>query len=122
LSGAALTVAGYFNQARERHGQALAFYQEIGSRDGEASCLSGLATVARLLSDYETAREQYRQSLAINREIGRRDGEAACLLGMADVARALGDSEMAREQYKQALVIYKEIGLHRQEEITTCAS
>ncbi len=120
LSGTALQFAADFNRAREQFERGLAIHREIGSRDGEAACLSGLAQVASSLSEYETAREQYGQALAISREIGRRDGEAACLSGLADVARSLSEYETAREQYGQALVINRETG--RRDGEATCLS
>ena len=65
-----------FQEALQSWGHALAFYLEIGNRQGKANSLSYLGIAYESLGQYQKAIEFQQQSLEIQREIGNSQGEA----------------------------------------------
>ena len=90
--------------------QALAIYQAINDRNGEASALGNLGNVYRSLGQYPQAEAAYNQALGIFQEIGDREGEARALNNLGIVYQSLGQYPQAEAAYNQALGIFQEIG------------
>jgi tetratricopeptide (TPR) repeat protein len=89
--------------------QAMAVYNEVGDRLGEAAVLNNLGVMALHQGDLGAAETHYERSLAIQRQIGNRYGEGICINNLGDVALLRGDYPSAREHLEQALVISEEI-------------
>ncbi|OBQ41769.1 MAG: hypothetical protein AN485_01235 [Anabaena sp. MDT14b] len=90
--------------------QALAIYQKLKDRNGEANSLLNLGNAYKSLGQYPKAIEFYQQSLAIVREIGDRNGEASSLNNLGSAYRNRGQYPKAIEFYQQSLAIVREIG------------
>ena len=90
--------------------QALAIYQQIKDRNGEAISLNNLGNAYNYLGQYPKAIEFHQQSLAISREIGDRDGVATSLIGLGNAYNYLGQYPKAIEFYQQSLIIVRDIG------------
>jgi tetratricopeptide (TPR) repeat protein len=90
--------------------QALALFQAVGDRLGEANTLQAIGDVQRFRDDYDAALASYDQALALFQAVGDRLGEANTLLATADVARGQEKWAESRELYEQAIQLYQAIG------------
>jgi CHAT domain-containing protein/tetratricopeptide (TPR) repeat protein len=90
--------------------QALAIYQQIKDRNGEANSLGNLGSAYNSLGQYPKAIEFHQQSLAIQREIGDRNGEGISLNNLGNAYNYLGQYPKAIEFHEQSLAIQREIG------------
>lgn len=90
---------------------ALAIWQTIGNRSGEAWMLHGLGRAAYETGDYPTAENNYNQSLGIYREIGDSTGVADMLNVLGVIAGMVyGDFDRARARYDESLELRREVG------------
>ena len=90
--------------------KALVIKNEIGNREGEATCYGNLGSVYQSLGQYGKAEEYQKKALVIRKEIGDREGEATCYGNLGTVYQSLGQYGKAEEYQRKALVIRKEIG------------
>ena len=97
-------------KAENCYGKALAIYQEIGDKNGEANTLQAIGDVLQFLKRSDEALSRYEQALSFYREIGDRLGEANTLQAIGDVLQFLKRSDEALSRYEQALSFYREIG------------
>ncbi len=102
--------SGNLEDAQELYQQALAIYQEIGSREGESATLNNLAISVYAKGDYATALMYLEQSLAIDRELGDKKGEGVTLSNISQIYKAQGNYASAMTYLEQSLAIRQEIG------------
>ncbi len=113
--GQTLWRQGNCKAARPRLERALALAQAGEHAHLEASCLRGLGSVLKGLSDYAGARAYYDRALRISREIDDRLCESATLNDLGIICDFEGDYAQAKEFFEQALRLDREIGSRRGE-------
>jgi tetratricopeptide (TPR) repeat protein len=101
---------GQYPAAEQYNHQALALYEALGDRRGQATALDGLGDVARMQDQYPAAEQCYRQALALAEELGERRGQATALDGLGEVACMQDQYPAAEQWYHQALALAKELG------------
>jgi tetratricopeptide (TPR) repeat protein len=109
---------GWFSEALNLYGQALAESRESGDRPGEGVTLCNMAGVYCSQGRYNQALEAARQGLVIVREVGDRAGEATALNNMALANYGQGKYSEALSGYQQALAIRREVGDRHREGTT----
>ncbi|MEH2033520.1 MAG: tetratricopeptide repeat protein [Nostoc sp.] len=92
--------------------KALAIYQELKNRNGQANSLNNLGLAYNQLGQYAKAIELYQQSLAIFRDLGNRNGQANSLMDLGLAYKQLGQYAKAIELYPQSLAIFRDLGDH----------
>ncbi|MGH8885770.1 MAG: hypothetical protein ACRDYX_11455, partial [Egibacteraceae bacterium] len=97
--------------AAQRYDQALAVYDDIGNRQGQANSIQSLGHVAYARARYDEAAQRYDQALARYREIGDRYNEAYGLAARARLALATGDRAGAARDMAEAARILTAINL-----------
>lgn len=104
---------GDLAQARQLMSRALDMYRQVGSRNGEANVLTGLADVDAECGRYDEATYQSTLAMRIARDIGDRRIECDALIAMAR-SRWLGsEPQAARERLIEAVAIAELIGYGR---------
>jgi CHAT domain-containing protein len=83
--------------------QALAIYQAIKDRNGEAGVLTNLGLAYNSLSQYNRAIEYHQQALPIFRAIKNRNGEAIALNNLGLALQKQGEQQYETSQYQAAL-------------------
>ncbi|QBS41319.1 tetratricopeptide repeat protein [Nocardia sp. CS682] len=101
---------GPWSLAGRLHQRAAEAAQRIGDRRGEATGLTDLGLVWRLIGDYEQSADLLQQGLTIYQEIGDRLGQANALTHLGVVRRRIGDYLQAAALHEQGLTLYQEIG------------
>lgn len=91
--------------------EALAVYDDIGNRWGQANSIKSLGDVARMRARYDEAAQRYDQALAVYRQIGDRLGEANSMASRARLAVAIGDQSGAAQDMAEAARILTAINL-----------
>ncbi|MFZ1509477.1 MAG: tetratricopeptide repeat protein, partial [Anaerolineae bacterium] len=110
LSEAGLAAMQYRHaDAQQHYRQALALFQQVQDRLGEANCLLGLAAVEAFLNQHADAQQHYRQALALYQQVQDRLGEANCLKVLAAVEAFLKQHADAQQHYRQALALYQQV-------------
>ena len=100
--------------------RALACYETLGNRLGQAACLNSVGLSLIALSRYQEALGWCERALAIQQDVGSPDsGTTLDSLGIA--YHKLGDHERAMECYRRALAHYRAVG-DRFEEAATLAN
>ncbi len=89
--------------------QALAIFQSIKDRNGEAAALTNLGIAYRSLSRFNQAIEYHQQALSIFQAVGNRNGEAAALNSLGIAYRSLSQYNKAIEFYQKALPIFRAV-------------
>ena len=102
--------ASQFRAALESWQQALAIYQTLGDRGGEAITLDNLGLAYHSLGQYQQAVEFHQQALAIDREIENPRLESSTLGNLGRTYFFLGQYQQSLELHQQALAIAREIG------------
>jgi predicted ATPase/DNA-binding SARP family transcriptional activator len=92
---------------------ALALYQGVGYREGEASALCLAGEIALRAGRSDDARSAFRTALELCRRIGHRAGTAGALEGLADVATTSGAPDEAAALSEEAASLRVEIGVPR---------
>ena len=99
--------------AMDRYRQALALYQQMGDRAGQADAKNELG----ILHAYQDRRGQalstLTEALGTYREFGRRGEAAKCLNNIAILHKRGGDYEAALRTYRDALALFRELGDER---------
>jgi tetratricopeptide (TPR) repeat protein len=88
----------------------LLLYRRVGDVIGEASCISGLGSIAQTRSEYEEARQQLEVALPLYQRMGSVVGEANCISGLGSIAQARSEYEEARQQLEVALPLHQRMG------------
>ncbi|GAA2110469.1 tetratricopeptide repeat protein [Streptomyces synnematoformans] len=101
------------SDARDHYQQALALYEEIGDRQGQAQCLRGLGHLHRLAGDYPQAREALSRGHRICQEIADPRSQADLLRGLGDIECLDGRFQAARKAFTEALAMYDSRGITR---------
>jgi DNA-binding SARP family transcriptional activator/tetratricopeptide (TPR) repeat protein len=104
---------GDLAQARDLMSRALALYRQVGSRNGEANVLAGLAGVDAECGRYDEATYQSTLALRIARDLGDRRIECDALVAMALSSRLRGEPQAARARLTEAIGIAERIGYGR---------
>ena len=89
--------------------QALALYQDLGNRNGQAVTLSYLGAMRYLTGDHPGAEDAHCQALTLFRALGTRGNEAWALTFYAAVPLASGDVARALNLYRDALAMTREV-------------
>jgi tetratricopeptide (TPR) repeat protein len=108
--GIAYDSLSQYQQAIEYNQQALALFQQIGDRNGEAKALLNLGVAYHSLSQYQRATEHYQQALPIFQQIGDRNGEAAALVSLGLAYGSLSQYQKEIKYHQQALPILQQVG------------
>jgi tetratricopeptide (TPR) repeat protein len=90
--------------------EGLALFRELGDKEGIASSLNTLGSVASQEKDYASARLFMEESLTFRHEAGDKYGIAVCLGNLGLVAYAQGDYNAARSLTEQCMARAREIG------------
>jgi tetratricopeptide (TPR) repeat protein len=101
---------GRFQQAADRHRQALALFRTAGDRAGEARALVNVGLDETRLGRYEQATRHQQEALAICRDLGDRFGEARALTNLGSARQLQGRYQEAAGYYQQSLDLSREIG------------
>lgn len=107
--GETLQRLGDLMQARDLYSEALAIYDDMKRRRGQAMVLSNLAGIHFLQSEYDTARDLFQQAQNLYHEIGDRLGLAQTISNLGNVFMTVDDHQSAYENYQEALVIRREM-------------
>jgi tetratricopeptide (TPR) repeat protein len=104
---------GDLDQARDLLDRALLSYRQVGSRNGEANVLSGLATLNAEVGRYDEAAYQATLALRIARDIEDRRIECDALLALGSVLHQRDDLDGARLRLTSAMDVGRLIGYER---------
>jgi tetratricopeptide (TPR) repeat protein len=96
--------------ALQSYQEALAIYQQIGDRDGEAHTTMDIALVQEDQGQYPAALQSYQQSLALNHELGDRAGEAGALTNIGGLQENQAQYAAALQSYQQSLALFRDLG------------
>ncbi|WP_165521852.1 AfsR/SARP family transcriptional regulator [Micromonospora zingiberis] len=94
--------------AVQRHGLSAA--RAAGDRVAEATLLSNIGDIHRLLGQYGPAVEQHRRALAMHRTAGNDRGAARTLTRLGIVLERIGDHGAATRRHRQAVAVYRRLG------------
>ena len=100
---------GQYPQARDNYDQALAIFQDLGDRKGEANALNNLGIVYDSLGQYPQARDNYDQALAIFQDLGDRKGEANALNNLGVAYWYQGQWSEAESVLQEAIAVYEKL-------------
>jgi DNA-binding SARP family transcriptional activator len=89
---------------------AIAIFQELGDRAGEARVHREVGYSLWMDGDYDEALEEGLEALRIHRELDDRQGEAGSVWNIVQIYRGMGDYERALAWAKEAVEIYGELG------------
>jgi tetratricopeptide (TPR) repeat protein len=90
--------------------EAMALYQELGSRSGEADALNSLGEVLLAVGQPDHARAEYAAALDLAAQTGGKYQQARAHHGLGEACRAGGDPGGARRHWQQALALFAELG------------
>jgi tetratricopeptide (TPR) repeat protein len=88
----------------------LAYYEDIGNREGEATVLNAIGVVHRRRNEFEEAITYFEISIAIKEELGDKRGVAASLGNLGLIYKTTGDMDRALDVLQRSLEIKREIG------------
>jgi tetratricopeptide (TPR) repeat protein len=100
---------GDHTQALDDCGQALALFQQLGDRDGEAATWDSLGYAHHHLAHHSQATDCYRHALDMFRDLGDRHEEADTLNRLGDTYHAAHDPADARTAWQHALDILTDL-------------
>jgi DNA-binding SARP family transcriptional activator/Tfp pilus assembly protein PilF len=106
-------MTGLYREAEDAAREAAAIYQEIGDKQGQATCLNNMGLVCRNTGRYAEALQHHREALALRLEIGHRQGQAICLYSVGLVYMAMGQYREALDYFKHAFDAYQQTGDRR---------
>jgi predicted ATPase/Tfp pilus assembly protein PilF len=112
VSGILWSILGRFEKTRTRSEQALALFQQLGSRGrvGMAYALLYLADAAVYLENPRSVKILAEESLTLFQEVGDKFGMAQCLDILGWVVSVEGDSNQVKAIWEENLALRKEIG------------
>ncbi|MEJ3749617.1 tetratricopeptide repeat protein [Actinomycetes bacterium KLBMP 9797] len=108
--GGAYNRLSQYEQAAERHREALIRFRRCGDLIGEALTLIGLGDGQFHQGRSENAIEYHRQAIAVSRRAGDRLGEALALNNLSVVEQRIGRCAEAGEHQRRALANFQELG------------
>jgi predicted ATPase len=94
-------IEGEFGPAADLIEEALARFQRLEDRQGEALALNGLGNLARSSGDFERGRGLLERSLLLRQEVGDRRGSGITLACLAMLLARAGDPDGARTAAEQ---------------------
>ncbi|MGA9421540.1 MAG: hypothetical protein WBW61_04205, partial [Rhodanobacteraceae bacterium] len=97
---------------REAYQRALAGYQAIGDRNGEAAIYSDLGIMLWTAGDHDGTETAIRKSLAIRRETADLAGQAWNLAALASIELDTAASDEAANDYREAITLDERAGEH----------
>lgn len=97
---------GRSDDARRYFEQAMAVFQQVGDRSGEALAADMLGRMAAFASDFSAALTLYQRALALRQDIGQQRGIADVQRHLADLFLAFGDYGQARTLLNQVRGAY----------------
>jgi ATP/maltotriose-dependent transcriptional regulator MalT len=98
-----------FDRALVLHGEALAFYRELGDDGGAAFALVCLGAQHCEKGDYERAAPFLEEALAVSQRIGDKPNIVGTLHNLAEVERQRGNYERAKTLGTQSIALAREI-------------
>jgi tetratricopeptide (TPR) repeat protein len=108
---------GDCNRALDHAHRALACYEAIGHRFGQASGFNDIGYMLATLGKYEEALPSAQRALALLQQEPRDDvGAAATWDTIAYIQTKIGQYEQAEESYRRALELLRTLGGDRSEE------
>ncbi|MFN8444744.1 MAG: tetratricopeptide repeat protein [Caldilineaceae bacterium] len=105
--GLAYSASGSKQKALEHFDQALALYQLIGDKAGEAKVLNGIGLTYSSYGEMQKALEHFDQAMPLYETLGDKAGKAWVLSNIGDVYAGLDEIQKTLEYYEQALPLYK---------------
>jgi predicted ATPase/DNA-binding SARP family transcriptional activator len=93
------------DEARARHAEALAIFQELGHREACMIASSNLAGLALLQGDLDRAEQLYDQALAEARDFGAKITIAFCLRGLGRIRILRGDWPAAERCLRESAAL-----------------
>lgn len=90
--------------------QALALFDDLGHRLGQAEALNRLGELSLRISASGQARDQHSRALTVARDISAAPEEARALEGIGNSHLQEGNPSQAVAPLRQALTIYQRIG------------
>jgi len=99
------TARRYYDQAIERHREALKLSRVLNDRRVEAYTLQDLAGLHDSLGESAEALRLYGQALILSGRSSDRRGQAASLNGLGSICAALGQTERAAAYFRRALTL-----------------
>ena len=109
-AGVLMYKLGDHELSAERIESSLDLYRQAGGRQGAATCLGFLGTIALDLGDLERAEALLEESLTLARESGSRWDICITLGELSYVASVRGDLERAKILAEESLALAREIG------------
>jgi len=106
----ALTRSEAGDAARGHFRAALAGFQRIGDRGGQADAYSALGRLALVAGDGRGAEKQLKRALALQEDLGRKPEMAATLTDLGQAARQRRRYDAADERLRQALDLAERLG------------
>ena len=88
----------------------LAYYRDIGNREGEATVLNAIGIVHRHRNEFEQAIACFEVSIKVKEDLGDKRGIAASLGNLGLVYRTIGKTDSALAAFERSLAIKREIG------------
>jgi predicted ATPase len=109
--------AGNVAAARTDEQEALAIFERLDDRFGQAICLLHLAQIDLFSGDDAAARDFAERCLALARSLGHKEIEAECELVLGELAAEAGDGAGALDRIRRSLSVCTEAGDRRGEAI-----
>ncbi|MFN0280180.1 MAG: CHAT domain-containing protein [Pyrinomonadaceae bacterium] len=94
----------------KKYENALAIFQALGDKNGEAETINSISTAHFQLGETQQALKFVNELLRLYRTLGNKSKEAALLNDMADINGNFSEYQKALEYYSQALSIRRSIG------------
>jgi tetratricopeptide (TPR) repeat protein len=113
---------GQHAEAADYHRQALALFQAMGSRGGQAEALNGAAEALLATGQHEKAQACLTEALTLAEQTGYRYQQARAHRGLAAVCHAVAELEQERQHWQEALDIYSGLGVPEAAQMTTSAA
>jgi tetratricopeptide (TPR) repeat protein/transcriptional regulator with XRE-family HTH domain len=101
---------GHWEQSLTLHRTVLQAARDASDKLAEASVLTDLGAIQRLLGDFPTARASLTRAIDLYRDAGDHLGEANALNYLGIVQYSSGDSLAAGETQERALTLYQDVG------------
>jgi len=90
--------------------ESLAFYRELGDREGIATSLRMLSGIASTRSQYAVARSQLEEAEALFKEAGEAWGRGKCLTLLAQIATVQGEYTRAHTLLEESRGLFSALG------------
>ena len=90
--------------------QALALFQEIGDRAGEAEQLNNIGAALVMMGDIQGARALFERAVPIHEELGDTGGLAIALTNVGELEMQDSNTASAEKSFSRALQIFRESG------------